>query len=67
MNALTAVKGPPAGSIPRSDRGRGWFWVEFPPHYLALVRFYSAGGLFGWFGRRKAVVMEIVLSPGPFV
>lgn len=67
VSKLKSANGPPPGSVPRSDRGRGWFWVEFPPHYLALVRFRSTGGVFGWFGRRKAVVMEIVLSPGPSV
>lgn len=64
VNNLTAANGPPPESVPSAEHGRGWYWVAFPPCYLALVRFYSTGGWFGWFGRRKAVVRRIVLSPG---
>ncbi len=65
VNTLTAANGPPPGSVPSTAHGRGWYWVEFPPCYLALVRFQSSGGWFGWFRRRTAVVKRIVLSPGP--
>lgn len=64
VNALREAYGPPPGSLASREHGPGWYWVEFPPDYLALVRFRSTGGLFGWFARRKAVVTRIVLSPG---
>jgi hypothetical protein len=65
VTTLTTAGGPPPGSVASREHGSGWYWVEFPPHYIALVQFRSSGGLFGWFVRRKAVVTRIVLSPGP--
>ena len=66
VNTLTETNGPPPGSIPCHEFGVGCYWVEFPPVYLALVRFRTSGGWFGWFRRRRAAVVRINLSPGRF-
>ena len=52
--SLRDAKGPLPGSMACPEYGPDYWWVAFPPCYLALVRFRTTREFFGWLVRREA-------------